>query len=433
MSGLSIKNVMAREVIDSRGNPTVETDVLLTNGMMGRAIVPSGASTGEHEAVEMRDGDTGRFGGKGVLKAVSNVNDIIRKKVLGLDPAAQRDLDELLIELDGTENKSVLGANAILSVSLGAAKASAASRGIPLYHHIGGDKACTLPVPMMNILNGGQHADNNVDFQEFMIMPVKGPTLREAVRIGAEVFHTLKNVLKKMKLNTGVGDEGGFAPNLNANDQALEVIMSAIEEAGYAPGSEILIALDPASSEFYDEKEQRYVIFREEGKGKEKLSSEEMIQYYKELCDTFPIISLEDGLAQDDWSGWKQLTAEIGHKVQIVGDDLFVTNTKRLQRGINEKSANSILIKLNQIGTLTETIEAIKMADRNKFTSVISHRSGETEDTTIADLAVAMNTGQIKTGSMSRTDRVSKYNQLIRIEEELDEKAVFPGMKAFRL
>ncbi|MDP6155725.1 MAG: phosphopyruvate hydratase [Candidatus Thermoplasmatota archaeon] len=433
MSGLSIKNVMAREVIDSRGNPTVETDVLLTNGMMGRAIVPSGASTGEHEAVEMRDGDTGRFGGKGVLKAVSNVNDIIRKKVLGLDPAAQRDLDELLIELDGTENKSVLGANAILSVSLGAAKASAASRGIPLYHHIGGDEACTLPVPMMNILNGGQHADNNVDFQEFMIMPVKGPTLREAVRIGAEVFHTLKNVLKKMKLNTGVGDEGGFAPNLNANDQALEVIMSAIEEAGYAPGSEILIALDPASSEFYDEKEQRYVIFREEGKGKEKLSSEEMIQYYKELCDTFPIISLEDGLAQDDWSGWKQLTAEIGHKVQIVGDDLFVTNTKRLQRGINEKSANSILIKLNQIGTLTETIEAIKMADRNKFTSVISHRSGETEDTTIADLAVAMNTGQIKTGSMSRTDRVSKYNQLIRIEEELDEKAVFPGMKAFRL
>jgi len=433
MSGLSIKNVRAREVIDSRGNPTVETDVLLTNGMLGRAIVPSGASTGEHEAVEMRDGDAGRFGGKGVLKAVSNVNDIIRKKVIGLDPTLQRELDELLIELDGTENKSILGANAILSVSLGAAKASAASIGIPLYRHIGGDEARTLPVPMMNIVNGGQHADNNVDFQEFMIMPVKGPTLREAVRIGAEVFHTLKSVLKKMKLNTGVGDEGGFAPNLNANDQALEVIMSAIEEAGYAPGREILIALDPASSEFYKEKDHKYVIFREEGKGKEKLSSEDMIQYYKELCDTFPIISVEDGLAQDDWSGWKQLTAKIGHKVQIVGDDLFVTNTKRLERGISEKSANSILIKLNQIGTLTETIEAIEMADRNKFTSVISHRSGETEDTTIADLAVAMNTGQIKTGSMSRTDRVAKYNQLIRIEEELGEKAVFPGMKAFRL
>jgi len=433
MSGLSIKNVRAREVIDSRGNPTVETDVLLTNGMLGRAIVPSGASTGEHEAVEMRDGDAGRFGGKGVLKAVSNVNDIIRKKVIGLDPTLQRELDELLIELDGTENKSILGANAILSVSLGAAKASAASIGIPLYRHIGGDEARTLPVPMMNIVNGGQHADNNVDFQEFMIMPVKGPTLREAVRIGAEVFHTLKSVLKKMKLNTGVGDEGGFAPNLNANDQALEVIMSAIEEAGYAPGREILIALDPASSEFYKEKDHKYVIFREEGKGKEKLSSEDMIQYYKELCDTFPIISVEDGLAQDDWSGWKQLTAKIGHKVQIVGDDLFVTNTKRLERGISEKSANSILIKLNQIGTLTETIEAIEMADRNKFTSVISHRSGETEDTTIADLAVAMNTGQIKTGSMSRTDRVAKYNQLIRIEEELGEKAVFPGMKAFRI
>lgn len=433
MSRLSIKNIRAREVIDSRGNPTVETDVRLTNGVVGRAIVPSGASTGEHEAVEMRDGDAGRFGGKGVLKAVSNVNDIIRKKVIGLDPTSQRELDELLIELDGTENKARLGANAILSVSLGAAKASAASIGIPLYNHIGGDKACTLPVPMMNILNGGQHADNNVDFQEFMIMPVKGPTVREAVRIGAEVFHTLKNVLMKMKLNTGVGDEGGFAPNLNANDQALEVIMSAIEEAGYSAGKEILIALDPASSEFFDEKEQKYVIFREEGMGKEKLSSEDMIQYYRELCDTFPIISVEDGLAQDDWTGWKQLTAEIGHRVQIVGDDLFVTNTKRLQRGIDEKSANSILIKLNQIGTLTETIQAIEMADRNKFTSVISHRSGETEDTTIADLAVAMNTGQIKTGSMSRTDRVSKYNQLIRIEEELGEKAVFPGMKAFRL
>ncbi len=433
MSGLSIKNVRAREVIDSRGNPTVETDVLLANGLMGRAIVPSGASTGEHEAVEMRDGDTGRFGGKGVLKAVSNVNDIIRNKVIGLDATSQRELDELLIELDGTENKARLGANAILSVSLGAARASAASQGIPLYRHIGGDDARTLPVPMMNILNGGQHADNNVDFQEFMIMPVKGPTVREAVRIGAEVFHTLKSVLKKMKLNTGVGDEGGFAPDLNANDQALEVIMSAIEEAGYAPGKEILIALDPASSEFYDEKDHKYVIFRKEGMGKEKLSSGEMIQYYKELCDTFPIISVEDGLAQDDWTGWKQLTAEIGHRVQIVGDDLFVTNTKRLQRGINEKSANSILIKLNQIGTLTETIEAIEMADRNKFTSVISHRSGETEDTTIADLAVAMNTGQIKTGSLSRTDRVAKYNQLIRIEEELGVKAVFPGMNAFRL
>ena len=433
MSNPLIKDVKAREVIDSRGNPTIEVDVVLNNGITGRAIVPSGASTGEHEAVELRDGDRGRYGGKGVLKAVSNVNEIIKSKIIGFDPSQQKELDDMLIALDGTENKSVLGANAILAVSLACARASAAHRGMPLYRYIGGENAKVLPVPMMNILNGGQHADNNVDFQEFMIMPVKGPTLREAVRIGAEIFHTLKGVLSGMKLNTGVGDEGGFAPDLHSNDQALDVIMEAIEKAGYKPGVDVLIALDPASSEFYDADTGEYVIFKEEGKEKARLSSGEMIDYYRELCDKYPIISIEDGLAQDDWAGWNKMTQEMGGRIQIVGDDLYVTNTKRLARGIREKSANSILIKLNQIGTLTETIQAIEMAHENGFTAVISHRSGETEDTTIADLAVAMNTGQIKTGSMSRTDRVAKYNQLIRIEEELGDKAEFPGRNTFKI
>jgi len=433
MSNPLIKDVKAREVIDSRGNPTVEVDVWLDNGVTGRAMVPSGASTGEHEAVELRDGAKDRYGGKGVQKAVSNVNDIIRNNIIGDDPSNQKELDEKMIALDGTENKSVLGANAILAVSLACARASASHRGLPLYRYIGGDEACTLPVPMMNILNGGQHADNNVDFQEFMVMPVKGPTLREAVRIGAEIFHTLKGVLTGMNLNTGVGDEGGFAPDLHSNDQALDVIMEAIKKAGYEPGVDVLIALDPASSEFYDAETGKYVIFKEEGKEKARLSSREMIDYYGELCDKYPIISIEDGLAQDDWEGWNRMTREMGKRIQIVGDDLFVTNTKRLARGIREKSANSILIKLNQIGTLTETIQAIEMAHENGFTAVISHRSGETEDTTIADLAVAMNTGQIKTGSMSRTDRVAKYNQLIRIEEELGDKAEFPGKNAFNI
>ena len=432
MSAPLIKKVIGREIIDSRGNPTVEVDVILDNGISGRAIVPSGASTGEHEAVELRDGDVARYGGKGVLRAVSNVNDVIGKAVIGDDPFRQKELDGKLIDLDGTENKSKLGANAILGVSLASAKAAAAHKGIPLYRHIGGEGANLLPVPMMNILNGGQHADNNVDFQEFMIMPIRGPTLREAVRTGAEVFHALKGVLRGMKFSTGVGDEGGFAPNLTSNDQALEVIMTAVEEAGYTPKRDILIAMDPASSEFYDEKDGMYVIFRDEERGKQRMSSGEMIDYYRELCDNFPVISIEDGLAQDDWAGWREMTREMGDRIQIVGDDLYVTNTKRLARGISEKVSNSILIKLNQIGTLTETIDAIRMAHDNGWTAVISHRSGETEDTTIADLSVAMNTGQIKTGSMSRTDRVAKYNQLIRIEEELGDGARFPGMSAFR-
>jgi len=427
-----IEDVKAREVLDSRGNPTVEADVVLSNGIVGRAMVPSGASTGEHEAVELRDGDMARFLGKGVQRAVSNVNDIIRDAVLGLSPFDQEGLDKELLALDGTDNKSRLGANAILSVSLACAKAAAASRGIPLYRYIGGEGARTLPVPMMNIINGGEHADNNVDFQEFMIMPVKGPTVKEAVRIGAEVFHNLKKVLKEMGLNTSVGDEGGFAPDLRSNTQALSVIMTAIKAAGYEPGTDVVIALDPASSEFYNEAEGRYVVTRDARKGKEHLTSGEMVEYYKELCDMYPIVSIEDGLAQNDWSGWREMTKEMGHSIQIVGDDLYVTNTLRLERGIEERTSNSILIKLNQIGTLTETIAAIKMAHENNFTAVISHRSGETEDTTIADLAVAMNTGQIKTGSLSRTDRVAKYNQLVRIEEELGPKAAFPGKTIFK-
>jgi len=433
MANPLVEKVWAREVIDSRGNPTVEVEVRLDDGSFGRAMVPSGASTGEHEAVELRDGDGGRFSGKGVTKAVNNVNDIIAGEIIGTDASDQRKLDGKLCGIDGTKNKSRMGANAILGVSLGCARAYAASAGVPLYRHIGGGEAKVLPVPMMNIVNGGQHADNNVDFQEFMIMPVKGPTLREAVRIGAEIFHTLKGVLGSMGMSTGVGDEGGFAPNLDTNDQALEVIVEAIVKAGYEPGKDVLIALDPASSEFYDADTGKYVIFREKGRDKERLSSDEMIDYYEELCERFPIISIEDGLAEDDWYGWKKLNERLGKRIQLVGDDLFVTNTERLDRGIREGSANSILIKLNQIGTLTETIDAITMAYDSDFTAVISHRSGETEDTTIADLAVAMNTGQIKTGSMSRTDRVAKYNQLIRIEEELGGRAVFPGRDTFRV
>lgn len=427
MGEILIEEVKAREVLDSRGNPTVEAEVVLSNGIVGRAIVPSGASTGEHEAVELRDGDPERYLGKGVLGAVSNVNREIRDAVMGMCPFDQAALDAKLLVLDGTDNKSRLGANALLSVSLACARAAALSRNIPLYRYIGGEGACKLPVPMMNIINGGEHADNNVDFQEFMIMPVKGPTIKDAVRIGAEVFHNLKKVLQEMGLNTSVGDEGGFAPNLSSNTRALSVIMSAIEAAGYEPGEDVVIALDPASSEFYNEKESRYVVTRDAARGKEHLTSLEMVQYYVELCEKYPIVSIEDGLAQDDWAGWEEMTRKLGHRIQIVGDDLYVTNTRRLERGIREKASNSILIKLNQIGTLTETISAINMAHENGFTAVISHRSGETEDTTIADLAVALNTGQIKTGSLSRTDRVAKYNQLMRIEEQLGGRAVFPG------
>ena len=428
-----VAKIKAREVIDSRGNPTVETDVTLENGVMGRTMVPSGASTGEHEALELRDDDPDRYHEKGVLKAVANVNDVIGPAIIGTDASDQRKLDEKLCDMDGTDKKSKFGANAILGVSLGCARAYAANTGLPFYRYLGGEEARVLPVPMMNILNGGQHADNNIDFQEFMIMPVKGPTLVEAVRIGSEIFHTLKKILSSMDLNTSVGDEGGFAPNLKTNDQALEVIVAAIKKAKYVPGEDVLIALDPASSEFYDEEKGKYVIFREEGKDKEELSSDGMIDYYEELCERFPIISIEDGLAQNDWEGWRTLMDRLGDRVQIVGDDLYVTNTERLARGIRDGCSNSILIKLNQIGTLTETMDAVNMAHENGFTAVISHRSGETEDTTIADLAVAMNTGQIKTGSMSRTDRVAKYNQLIRIEEELAGRAEFPGRSAFRI
>jgi len=426
-----IKDIKAREVLDSRGNPTVEADVILSNGIMGRSIVPSGASTGEHEAVELRDGEKGRYLGKGTLKAVENVNTQVRSAMIGSDPFDQEAIDRKLISLDGTKNKSNLGANALLAVSLSCAKASALTKGIPLYSYLNPKDAVTLPVPMMNIINGGEHADNNVDFQEFMIMPVKGPTATEAIRIGAEVFHTLKEILKTMGLSTAVGDEGGFAPNLQSNSQALDVIKEAVEGAGYVFGEDVVIALDPASSEFFDEDAGKYYVTRDTSKGKEYLTSDEMIDYYQELCSEYPIVSIEDGLSQNDWSGWNKFTKRMGDRLQIVGDDLFVTNTERLSRGIEEGSSNSILIKLNQIGTLTETVDAIKMAHDNGFTAVISHRSGETEDTTIADLAVGLNTGQIKTGSLSRTDRIAKYNRLIRIEEELGNKAVFPGKDLF--
>lgn len=420
-----IVEVKGREILDSRGNPTVEVDVILACGVMGRAAVPSGASTGEHEAVELRDGEKNRYNGKGVLKAVCNVNRFIAKSIRGMDVLNQVEIDREMIELDGTKNKEKLGANAILGVSLAVAKAAANFLEIPLYRYLGGTNAKTLPVPMMNILNGGSHADNNVDLQEFMVMPVGAKSFSEALRIGTEVFHSLKKVLSKKKYNTAVGDEGGFAPNLKSNEEAVEVILEAIDKAGYTAGKDVCLALDPAASSFYENK--KYVFKKSDGS---KKSSEDMIEFYKKWIKKYPIISIEDGLAEDDWDGWKILTEELGGKIQIVGDDIFVTNPERLKKGIELNVANSILIKLNQIGTLTETLETIEIAKKSGYTSVVSHRSGETEDTTIADLVVAANTGQIKTGSASRTDRIAKYNQLLRIEEELGSSAMFLGKDA---
>ncbi|MCD7894657.1 MAG: phosphopyruvate hydratase [Erysipelotrichaceae bacterium] len=421
-----ITSVYAREVLDSRGNPTVEVEVKCCDGAFGRAIVPSGASTGVHEAVELRDDDPNRYLGKGVSKAVANVNDEIAEKVIGLDVFDQRKIDKLMIDLDGTPNKGRLGANAILGVSLAVAKAAADSLNVPLYRYIGGANAHVIPTPMMNIVNGGAHADNNVDFQEFMIMPVSAPTFKEAIRMGAEVFHSLKSVLKGKGLNTAVGDEGGFAPNLASNEEAIQTILEAIEKAGYKPGEDVKLAMDVASSEFY--KDGKYTL---PGENNRTFTSHELVDFYVELCDKYPIISIEDGLDQDDWEGWDYLTKKLGGKVQLVGDDFFVTNTERLAKGIEKGAANSILIKVNQIGTLTETLEAIEMAQKAKYTAVVSHRSGETEDTTIADIAVATNAGQIKTGSASRTDRIAKYNQLMRIEDELGEDAIYSGVSGF--
>ncbi|MFQ5603716.1 MAG: phosphopyruvate hydratase [bacterium] len=418
----TIVEVHAREILDSRGNPTVEVDVLLESGAWGRAAVPSGASTGEHEAIELRDKDEKRYLGKGVLNAVNHVNETIAPEVIGEDATEQTYLDGILLELDGTQNKEKLGANAILGVSLAVAKAAANALDLPLFQYLGGVNAKTLPVPMMNILNGGAHADNNVDLQEFMVMPAGAASFSEGLRMGAEVFHALKAVLKNKGYNTAVGDEGGFAPDLKSNEEALQVIMEAIAKTGAVAGKDIFIALDPASSEFYHSQAKKYEL-KSEGKA---LSSEEMVRYYEALLKNYPIVSIEDGLAEDDWEGWKFFTSELGGRIQIVGDDLFVTNTERLKQGIDSQVANSILIKVNQIGTLTETLDAIEMAKSAGYTSVISHRSGETEDTTIADIAVATNVGQIKTGSASRTDRICKYNQLLRIEEMLGESAIYP-------
>ena len=421
-----IEQVWAREIMDSRGNPTIEAEVVLEDGTIARAAVPSGASTGENEAMELRDGDDLRYLGKGVLKAVENVNEKISVEVEGLDCLDQTLIDETMLGLDGTSNKSKLGANAILAVSLANARAAAAIMEIPLYRYIGGVNAKTLPVPMMNILNGGAHADNNVDFQEFMVMPVGAESFSEALRCGAEIFHNLKSVLRSRGYSTGVGDEGGFAPNLKSNEEAIETILEAIGKAGYTAGENVMLALDPAASEFY--KEGKYVFKKSD---KRELSSEEMAAFWTDWCYRYPIISIEDGMAENDWEGWINLTDSIGDRVQLVGDDLFVTNVKFLRRGIEEGAANSILIKVNQIGTLTETLDAIELARTNNMTAVISHRSGETEDTFIADLAVATNAGQIKTGSLCRSDRIAKYNQLLRIEEDLGESARYPGRKAF--
>ncbi|MDD5449145.1 MAG: phosphopyruvate hydratase [Candidatus Omnitrophica bacterium] len=421
-----IKEIKAREILDSRGNPTVEVDVILDSGVLGRAAVPSGASTGEHEAIELRDGDKSRYQGKGVLKAVENVRKIIGPKLVGKEPFAQKQIDEFMIELDGTQNKGRLGANAILGVSLAVCKAAALEKKQPLYRYIGGSDANCLPVPMMNIVNGGAHADNNVDLQEFMIMPLGADSFSGALRTGAEVFHNLKALLKKRGLSTAVGDEGGFAPNLKSNAEAVEVILEAIKQAGYKPGKDVYIALDPASSSFYEG--GKYIL---EAEAKKENSTADMINFYEDWVKKYPIISIEDGLAEDDWDGWKELTNRIGDRIQLIGDDLFVTNTKRLKKGIDTGTANSILIKVNQIGTLTETLAAIKMAKDAGYTAVISHRSGETEDTTISHLAVAAGTGQIKTGSASRTDRIAKYNELLRIEEELGKNAVY-GAKLWK-
>ena len=424
-----ILSVRGRTILDSRGNPTVEVDVLLESGVRGRAAVPSGASTGAHEAAELRDGDENRWLGKGVTRAVSNVNETIAPELMGLEASDQRGIDRVLLDLDGSDNKGNLGANAILGCSLAVAKAAAADAELPLYRYIGGVNAHVLPVPMMNILNGGQHADNNVDMQEFMVLPVGAASFGEALRMGAEVFHHLKKVLKKKKLNTGVGDEGGFAPDLRNNTSALDVILEAIQAAGYTPGKDFALGLDCASTEFYDSEKGIYTLEGEE-KNKQKDSSE-MIGFLADWCKKYPILSIEDGLAEDDWDGWAKLTKTLGEKVQLVGDDLFVTNVKRLEAGIQKGIANSILVKVNQIGSLSETLDAIEMAKQARYTSVISHRSGETEDTTIADIAVATNAGQIKTGSASRTDRVAKYNQLLRIEEELGAQARYLGRAAF--
>ena len=420
-----ITDVYAREILDSRGNPTVEVDVYLEDGAFGRAAVPSGASTGAFEAVELRDGDKGRYLGKGTLNAVDNVNTLIAPALIGLDAMDQSGIDRFLIELDGTDNKGKLGANAILGVSMAVAKAAADSAGLPLYRYIGGANAKVLPSPMMNILNGGKHADNNVDIQEFMVMPLGAETFSEALRMGTEVFHSLKKVLNSKGYNTAVGDEGGFAPNLGSNEEALAIIVEAIEAAGYVPGKDVYLALDVASTELYHDG-----IYDLAGEGVQKTASE-MVDFYEELCSKYPVISIEDGLAEEDWEGWKMMTERLGGKVQLVGDDLFVTNTRRLSKGIAQDTANSILVKVNQIGTLTETLEAVEMAKQAGYTAVISHRSGETEDATIADIAVATNAGQIKTGAPSRSDRVAKYNQLLRIEEELDEVAVYNGIKSF--
>ena len=418
-----IQQIQARQILDSRGNPTIEVDVFTNNGSFGRAAVPSGASTGIHEAVELRDNDKGIYLGKGVLKAVDNVNSILNNELNGQYVFDQNKIDQIMIELDGSHNKSKLGANAILGVSLAVAKAAADAIGQPLYRYIGGVNANTLPVPMMNILNGGSHADNKIDIQEFMIMPFGASSFSEALRMGTEVFHHLKNVLKSKGMSTNVGDEGGFAPNLGSNDEAIEVVIKAVEAAGYTPGKDIWIALDAASSEFYDPKSGKYTF---ESTG-DVMSSSDLVSFWNDWVNKYPIASIEDGLAEDDWSGWKELTEKIGDKCQLVGDDLFVTNTKRLQKGIDQDIANSILIKVNQIGSLTETINAVNLATKNSYTSVMSHRSGETEDSTIADLAVALNTGQIKTGSASRSDRIAKYNQLLRVEQELSNLAYFPG------
>jgi enolase len=422
----TITDVYAREILDSRGNPTLEVEVLLESGVMGRAAVPSGASTGEREALELRDGDTSRYLGKGVLTAVNNVNSQIADQIIGMDATDQAGIDACMIELDGTEYKSNLGANAILGVSLAVAKAAAEALGLPLYRYIGGVNARELPLPMMNILNGGAHADNNVDIQEFMIMPVGAPNFSTALRMGAEIFHSLKSVLKKKGYNTSVGDEGGFAPNLGSNEEALQVIMEAIENAGYKPGDDVLLALDVASSELF--KDGAYYLENEKSP---KKTADQLIDFYEDLVNRYPIISIEDGMAENDWDGWKKITDRLGKRIQLVGDDLFVTNAKTLQQGIDKGVANSILVKLNQIGTLTETLDAIETAKCAGYTAVISHRSGETEDTTLADLAVAVNAGQIKTGSLCRTDRVCKYNQLLRIEDELDTTALFKGKRVF--
>lgn len=420
----TILDIRARQILDSRGNPTIEVDVITETGVLGRAAVPSGASTGVHEAVELRDGDKKKYLGKGVLKAVYNVNKTLNEELRGMQVSEQKALDDKMIQIDGSDNKSNLGANAILGVSLAAAKAAAIESGQSLYRYVGGINANLLPVPMMNILNGGSHADNSIDFQEFMIMPIKAPSFSESLRMGAEVFHHLKAVLKKQGLSTNVGDEGGFAPNLKSNEEAIQMVIQAIEMAGYKPGVDIYIALDPAASEFYDADKKKYIFKKSTG---DELSSADMVNYWADWVNKYPIVSIEDGLAEDDWDGWKLMTDKVGKKIQLVGDDLFVTNVKRLQQGIDKGIANSILVKVNQIGTLTETINAVNLAKTHGYTSVMSHRSGETEDSTIADLAVALGTGQIKTGSASRSDRVAKYNQLLRIEEALGNTAAFGG------